>query len=182
MTLILAWAEKSSAQVVSSDDAKGSLQGQVRERVSQQANVVVAGTKLGASTALDGRFRIDGVAEDVYSVSVTFIGYEQRILAEIRVVRGKVTVIPDIELSDALVVGDEIVVTSSFFENEKRAPVSTYKLYSRRNLEVTGCCGRCVSRARDIARCEQRGWRIPKFFCPRRKPERQRHLDRQHSL
>jgi hypothetical protein len=128
----MVWAQSGDPNPVT-----GTVLGQVRERVSQQvlpgANVTVEGTRQGATTGTDGTFRIDGLAEDVYAISVSFIGYEPAHLNDVRVVRGKVTVIPDIELAEALVVGDEIVVTSGFFENEKRAPVSTYN-YTREEI------------------------------------------------
>ena len=99
--LALSWPVGLFGQTSAGDVARGSLMGLVRERVFQQAlpgaNILVVGTKLGASTGLDGSFRIEGLLEDVYSVSITFIGYEPRTLTDVRVVRGKVTVVPDIE-------------------------------------------------------------------------------------
>lgn len=115
----------------------GTLAGQVRDRLTQQvlpgAYVIVHGTELGASTDDDGRFRVAGVPEDVYAVTVSFIGYEETLLTDVRVVRAKVTVLPDIQLTATTLVGDEVVVTSSYFESEKRAPVSTY-VYNREEI------------------------------------------------
>lgn len=134
--LLSGWVGAAETGVVD-DGMKGSIRGQVRERVTQQvmpgANVFVQGTSLGAITSGDGTFRVDGLPEDVYTLTVSFIGYEPAMLTDVRVVRGKVTVVPDVELDEALVVGDEIVVTSGYFENEKRAPVSTYN-YTREEI------------------------------------------------
>ena len=134
VTLGLTWPARAEE---AESGMTGSIRGQVREKLSKQllqgANVIVQGTQSGATTGADGFFRIDGLSEDVYSVAVSFIGFAPALLTDIRVVRGKATAIPDVELSEALVIGDEIVVTSGFFENEKRAPVSTYN-YTREEI------------------------------------------------
>ena len=134
VTLGLTWPTRAEE---AESGMTGSIRGQVREKLSKQllqgANVIVQGTQSGATTGADGFFRIDGLSEDVYSVAVSFIGFAPALLTDIRVVRGKATAMPDVELSEALVIGDEIVVTSGFFENEKQAPVSTYN-YTREEI------------------------------------------------
>jgi hypothetical protein len=115
----------------------GQLAGQVRDQLSQQAlpgaYVIVEGTRLGASTDAEGRFRIAGVPEEVYTLTISFIGFEESRLRDVRVVRGKTTVIPDVELTPAPVRGEEVVVTSGYFEREARRPVATYS-YNREEI------------------------------------------------
>jgi TonB-linked SusC/RagA family outer membrane protein len=58
--------------------ATGTITGTVRDEAGApvtSANVVIAGTRLGASTATDGRYRVLGVPAGMHTVTIQRIGY-----------------------------------------------------------------------------------------------------------
>lgn len=73
----------------------GGLEGAVRdERTGDPivgANVILVGTTLGASTDLDGEYKIKGIPAGTYDVRVFYAGYEARVLQRIRVDTGRTT-------------------------------------------------------------------------------------------
>ncbi len=78
------------------------------------ANVVVAGTQLGSATDTNGNFRINGCSPGIYSLEVSYSGYERNKI--------KHTIIEEnnpsrffIELSEMVTPLDEIIVTPGYF-------------------------------------------------------------------
>jgi len=68
-------------------DVSGSIVGRVTDKETGDglpgANVTVEGTSLGAATDLDGYFRIDEVSIGMYSVTASFVGYEERTYGDV---------------------------------------------------------------------------------------------------
>lgn len=83
------------------------------------ANVRVAGTSdvLGASTDVDGTFRIPNVPVGRITLVVSFVGYEDRVLPNILVTSGKETVV-EIPLKESLIMMDAIVVNGNGDKSE----------------------------------------------------------------
>lgn len=83
------------------------------------ANVRVAESNevLGASTDIDGTFRIPDVPVGRITLVVTFVGYEDRLLPNILVTSGKETVL-EISLKESLVMMDAIVVDGNRDKSE----------------------------------------------------------------
>ena len=110
------------------------LTGRVVDAVTQEplpgANVAVLGegdTLLaGAAAGTDGRFALDDVAPGTYRVRASFVGYDTRVLTDV-VVQGSRATFVLFELREATL-GDEVVVTAGFFEDEPDAPVSVTAL------------------------------------------------------
>ena len=115
----------------------GQIAGRVIDRASQQpmsgANIQLLGTQLGTLTGADGSFVIKAVAENIYKLQVSFIGYQTYIETDVRVVRNKSTYIEEIELSQGSIELNSVVVTSGFAEDDDEAPVSNFK-YSREQI------------------------------------------------
>ncbi|MCU0452275.1 MAG: TonB-dependent receptor [Bacteroidetes bacterium] len=93
----------------------GSLRGVVTDARGNglpMANVLVVGTARGAAADLEGRFEITGLAEGVYALNVSFLGYESRRVENVRVAEGvlsQITILlteSSIRLDDVKVVGD----------------------------------------------------------------------------
>ncbi|MCC7429404.1 TonB-dependent receptor, partial [bacterium] len=78
-----------------------------------------------ASTDENGNFLVPELDENLYKLQISYIGYNSTFKNDVRVVRGKATNVT-VELSEALVTADEVVVTANYFEEKKDAPVSNY--------------------------------------------------------
>jgi len=75
--------------------AQGIIQGVIRDKKTQEtipgANILIAGTTLGAASDLDGKFEIKGIPAGTYTVYVSFISYKPDTLRNIKIQNGKVT-------------------------------------------------------------------------------------------
>lgn len=77
-------------------------------------NVVVRGTRMGASTDKEGKFLISGLSPGVYSLEVSMIGYARQLIENISA-RGDETVTVNIELQERSLSLGEVVVTPGHF-------------------------------------------------------------------
>ena len=94
----------------------GQLSGTVRDAETGEpviaASVLVEGTTQGASTNVDGEFRIIGVRPGTYTLVASFIGYQTTRLEGVRVNVDLTTTVA-IELGSETFQTDEVVVTAS---------------------------------------------------------------------
>ncbi len=63
------------------------------------ANIVLTGTTIGTTTDINGDFIIDGLEAGVYSITVSFISYESKIIEKVKVSAGSETVL-NVKLSE----------------------------------------------------------------------------------
>ena len=116
---------------------KSSITGKVIDKVTKQplpgANIIVIGTNSGAATDAAGRFVIENLNEDIYKLKVRYIGYNTFIETDIRVIRNKATYVEDIELIPSPLDMEDVVVTTSLFDDNEQAPVSSYT-YTREEI------------------------------------------------
>ncbi len=70
-----------------------SLHGAVRDEESGEglsgASLLLLGTTIGASTDLDGEYRIDEIPPGTYNMRVSFVGYETKVVPNVRVEAGE---------------------------------------------------------------------------------------------
>ncbi len=99
------------------------------------ANVIILGTSplLGATTNVDGQFRISNVPLGRQNIKVSFIGYEESNLPEVLVSTGKEVVLT-ISLRESFVAMDEIVIRAS--DQEKGKPLNDMALISAQSFSV----------------------------------------------
>ncbi|PAP76564.1 TonB-dependent receptor [Rubrivirga marina] len=94
----------------------GQLSGTVRDAQSGEAiigaSVLVEGTTQGASTNIDGEFRIIGVRPGAYTLVASYIGYATTRLEGVRV-NVDLTTTVELELTSETVQTEEVVVTAS---------------------------------------------------------------------
>lgn len=76
------------------------------------ANVFMVGTKLGASTDIDGKFQIKRVPEGSYEVLITFLGYEAKRISGVEIKTGE-TMVLNISLSEDQGIQQQEVVISA---------------------------------------------------------------------
>lgn len=94
------------------------LQGKVTDAQTgaplPQANVVVTatGTTTGAATASTGAFEVKDLAAGTYTVTVSYVGYEKRIIAGVEVKAGETRLL-NIALTPTAIMFNPIVVSAS---------------------------------------------------------------------
>ncbi|HLF19782.1 MAG TPA: TonB-dependent receptor [Bacteroidota bacterium] len=93
----------------------GKITGFVKDRNTGEAligvNVRLEGTTLGAATDIDGRYNILNIPPGEYSVVASLVGYSQTKITGVQVKIDLTTTI-DIELSESVVVGQEVIVVA----------------------------------------------------------------------
>lgn len=93
----------------------GKLSGRVFDQSTDDplvgANVIIEGTTMGASTDQDGYYFIINVPPGVYSVSVSYIGYEKVTISEVIVMVDRTTSI-DFALAVTAIAGKEVTVVA----------------------------------------------------------------------
>ncbi len=93
--------------------AKGTITGQVVDEFGQAltgANVWIAGTSLGTSTDIQGRFEIRAVPDGSYNLIAAFIGYRSEV--QIVEIPGS-TINLNFSLMEGSVPGEEVIVSAS---------------------------------------------------------------------
>ncbi len=117
--------------------AQGSLSGTVTDqRIGDTlpgASVYLVELERGASTDVDGFYRIDNVPAGTYTLRVTFVGYSQY-TTQIEV--GTTELTHDIQLRQDLFGLEEIVVTGVLGDTESRRTPFTVARVTERELEL----------------------------------------------
>lgn len=94
----------------------GKLAGRITDALTGEpliaATVMIEGTKLGASTDFDGRFIILNVPPGVFSVKVTYVGYEHLTVSGVKIVVDQTTTL-DFKLKPVSMTTEEVVVTAN---------------------------------------------------------------------
>ncbi|MEJ2636045.1 MAG: TonB-dependent receptor [Calditrichia bacterium] len=102
-------------QDISFAGTTGKIVGNVTDKNSGSplpgVNVVLAGTRLGASTNLDGNFLILNIPPGSYDMEVSFLGYQKIIRRDVQV-SIDLTTKQDFVLSESPVMGEEVVVVA----------------------------------------------------------------------
>jgi hypothetical protein len=127
-------AEDGEAPAASDPVRQTSLVGRVEDAETRRPIVDVRLTLVSgqgeiaqATTDEAGNYRIADVEEDVYRLLVEHPGYGATFRPDIRVVRGKVTVL-DLVLAPVVVASETVVVTADAAVNDPRVPVTTTTL------------------------------------------------------
>ena len=79
-------------------DIKGRIIDQHIKQPLESANISVLGTRYGATTDEHGFFTISNLKENVYTLQIHYIGYSEKIVTDVLVVRNKITDLNEIEL------------------------------------------------------------------------------------
>ncbi len=125
--LILASLFLSVIIMASTDEVKWKVSGRVQDEDGQAlsgATVLISDTYLGAYTDLDGSFTFNSVLEGVYTLKVSYIGYETN-ESEINVNSDKEIIV---SLSVSTIISDEVVVWG--LKASKTTPVAFTEIKS----------------------------------------------------
>ncbi len=82
------------------------------------ANIIIVGTTMGASSAIDGSFLIPKVAPGVYAVVVSYISYQETRISGVQVLPGQ-TAHVDAAIKPESIVGEEVVVEARMIQNNE---------------------------------------------------------------
>jgi hypothetical protein len=114
------------------------VRGSVVEKHLQQtlpgANVIILHTSplLGATADEKGNFRISNVPVGTYTLQVTYLGFEPRVIPNVIVSSGKEVVVT-IEMEEQVIEGQEVVVTA---DDRKDQPLNEMSAVSTRTFSV----------------------------------------------
>jgi outer membrane receptor for ferrienterochelin and colicin len=93
----------------------GKLTGSVKDASTGEAligaNIILIGTDFGAATNIDGNFIILNIPPGDYSVKVSYIGYENKIITDVQIIVDQTTLLP-IELGTKSIVVDDVIVVA----------------------------------------------------------------------
>jgi len=105
----------------------GSVTGTVIDKKTREplygANVIIVNEQKGAATDLDGKYTISDVEIGNYSVKISYVGYKTVVKNRVVVKPERPTVV-NVELEEDVSTTGAVVVTTSYFEIPKDAPVS----------------------------------------------------------
>ncbi|MEZ5032939.1 MAG: TonB-dependent receptor [Saprospiraceae bacterium] len=105
----------------------GIIQGKVTDALTNEpimfATVAVSGTTLGTTTDLDGQYLLADLPVGLYTIAVSYVGYEDQARYEIQVSSGR-PVILDFQLEEQTTQLEEVVVKASPFKRTEESPLS----------------------------------------------------------
>jgi len=109
----------------------GVIMGHVKDAQTQQpltgVNVIVLDTESGASTDLDGHFRIENVPVGTVRLKFSYIGYTPVVKTSVVVTTSKPALV-NAELQSSAVEGEQVVVTAGYFDDILKAQTSKIEL------------------------------------------------------
>lgn len=128
----------------------GSIKGQVQDGDTKQplsgVTVKVSGTKSGSVTDVNGSYLINNLAEGVYRLEFSYIGYGTHIETDARIVREKTTRIRDVELMPASIMNKEVTIRAGLFDDDQNQTVNSFE-YNREEILRTPGAGGDIFRA-----------------------------------
>jgi len=87
------------------------------------ANILVIGTQTGGAAGPDGRYVISNLADGIYAIEVSMIGYERKRVEGI-VVQGTSSIEVNFELAEEAVPLNEVIVTPGHFSMMAEQPLT----------------------------------------------------------
>ncbi len=114
----------------------GTIKGKIIDKATKQAvtgaSVAIKTLKTGTLSDTSGLFKLSNIQEGIYSVVVSFIGYQEKTVNDIHMIRNK-TIYLEIEIEESQQVLQQVQVSSFKYENSPITPVSDYS-FSREEI------------------------------------------------
>ena len=127
--LILAGMLFFSTAARSQQVATGEIKGSIIDKESKQplpgASLAIKESSMSVMSDSSGKFAISGLKQGYYSIVVSSVGYQERVVNDVRVYADKVNYI-EIELTAAMANLDSVTIKAYKYENNPLTPVSTY--------------------------------------------------------
>jgi len=109
----------------------GGIKGLVMDNVTLQpvpfCNVYIKEINIGTISNEDGHFYLENIPEGRYSLIFSFVGYQEKIISEIRVVRDKTSFI-EVKLLENVFSLDAAEITTYRYEQISSMPTGTFSL------------------------------------------------------
>ncbi len=124
---------------LSAQDFTQNIRGTIVDKVSQMplpgANLVILNTDplVGSTTDVDGNFRLEKVPIGTYTIKLSFMGYKEFYIQNLRVNSGKEVVL-SIALEEDITQMEEIIVRAA--DIEKNKPINDMAVVSARTFSV----------------------------------------------
>ncbi len=90
-------------------------------------SILIQGTTTGVITDLDGKFSIQNLEPGVYTLQISYVSYETKIITDIEVKAGEVTVLNNITLAETYQDLGEVVVTAEAIRSSESAMLTIQK-------------------------------------------------------
>lgn len=105
----------------------GVIQGKVLNGINNEplpfATVAIQGTTVGATTDIDGLFKLDKLAPGTYTIETSLVGFKKKTIFEVNVNNAK-PVYLEIAMEEASTDLKEVEITTSPFNKTEESPVS----------------------------------------------------------
>ncbi len=134
--------------IVSLFSQKAEVRGQISDAINNEpvafANVIVAGTQIGATTDINGDFIIKGIEPGFIQLQVSYIGYKPTITSDIMLSNNNIPFL-HIKLEQDEQVLDEVEVSANPFEKNIESPLSMQTIRTK-EIESNPGSNRDISR------------------------------------
>lgn len=124
----------------------GSISGRITDKSNNEiligANVMVAGTTIGASTDIDGFYSIKGISPGEYQIRVSYISYSSVVIEKVIIKENQNTIL-DVPLSPASTELEEVVVTAEVLRDTE---ASILKIQQKSEGIVDGVSSELISK------------------------------------
>ena len=116
--------------------SEGIISGNIIDKTNQLplegSNISLVGTDLGVISDKDGNFSISELENGYYSISISYIGYETRVISDIWV-RDKAYEFLKVELNRTTIDYEGVIVTQSYFSKNN---LDQYNTVNFNNNEI----------------------------------------------
>lgn len=137
------------------EEPKGSIQGMLYDVNSGEAligaNVLIVGTTFGSATNIEGRYSIANVPPGIYTLAISYLGYETSVVRDVRVASGQATTLDfklkpsSTQLQDIEIIGNK-ALSGNVIETNELAMINDIKTSP---LIITGISAQQISRSVD---------------------------------
>jgi len=114
----------------------GGIKGKLFDKATKQtiagASIVLKEIKKGTMADTTGAFTLENIPEGNYSMVISLIGYQEKTINDVRVIRDKINYI-EVEIETAIGSLQEVTVKARKSENNRLMPVSAYS-FSREEI------------------------------------------------
>ncbi len=132
----------STAQVYT--QGKGTIKGKIIDAENKQplvgANILILNTSSGTSTDDNGNFKIENIDAGEYSLRLSYIGYETKVITDIIVKPDRITFVEE-NLKPSGYELNSVVVTGGYFEGDEIQPISLTSFSSEEIRRAPGAAG-----------------------------------------
>ena len=122
----------------------GTIKGTLRDASNQNpligANIMLAGTNMGAASDSEGQFVIPRVPVGQYTLKFSYIGYSQQAMTDV-VVRSQRITFVEVALQPSALASEEVVITAGYFPQNDEQPTSLTSFSQEEIRRAPGSAG-----------------------------------------